>query len=66
MAKKAKKQARKASPKSSGLSARMMALVLFLISAVVYVNTLGHEFALDDSIVITGNEYTVQGFAGID
>ncbi|QTN37769.1 glycosyltransferase family 39 protein [Cryomorphaceae bacterium] len=66
MAKKAKKQARKASLKSSGLSARTMALVLFLISAAVYVNTLGHEFALDDSIVITGNEYTVQGFAGID
>lgn len=42
-----------------------MTLLLFGISALVYVNTLGHGFALDDSIVITGNEYTKQGFAGI-
>ena len=64
MAKKSKNKKSSASPKGT-MSAKVAAIFLFALSAVVYLNTLGHDFALDDSIVITGNEYTVKGFAGI-
>lgn len=39
--------------------------VLFLLSALLYANTLGHEFAQDDAIVITDNMFTTQGVKGI-
>lgn len=32
----------------------------------MYGNTLGHDFALDDTIVISSNQFTKQGLAGID
>ncbi len=35
------------------------------LAVVLYINTLWHQYAFDDSIVITGNEFTKQGFAGI-
>lgn len=39
---------------------------LFLVlGLLLYGNTLGHDFALDDAIVITDNEFTKKGFAGI-
>lgn len=40
-------------------------LIIFAISFLLYANTLGHQFALDDAIVITKNQYTQQGLAGI-
>jgi len=40
--------------------------ILFFLSCAIYVNTLGHDYALDDAIVITDNEYTVQGFGEMD
>jgi len=40
-------------------------LVIFLIGFGLYINTLTHDYALDDKIVITENEFTKQGFAGI-
>ena len=36
-----------------------------LLAAALYFNTLGHQYAFDDSIVITGNSFTLEGFAGI-
>lgn len=45
---------------------RLHTLVLFVFSALLYANTLGHDYALDDAIVIYDNEFTAQGFAGID
>jgi len=39
--------------------------VFLLLFALVYANTLKHEFVLDDVIVITGNKFTKKGFAGI-
>ncbi len=42
--------------------------ILFLsiiISFILYGNTLGHQYALDDAIVITKNEFTQQGLNGI-
>lgn len=38
---------------------------LFILAIALYVNTLGHDFAFDDSVVITGNKYTLMGFDGI-
>lgn len=39
--------------------------IIFFICFSLYANTLGHQFALDDAIVITKNQYTQQGLAGI-
>ena len=40
-------------------------LVVFLLGFLLYANTLSHQYVLDDKIVITENEFTKQGFAGI-
>jgi len=39
---------------------------LFLLGFLLYANTLGHDYALDDAIVIYDNEFTMQGVEGID
>lgn len=36
-----------------------------LVGVLLYVNTLGHQYALDDAIVITENMFTTDGFKGI-
>ncbi|TAL60498.1 MAG: DUF1736 domain-containing protein, partial [Bacteroidetes bacterium] len=38
---------------------------LFVFAVLLYANTLNHKFAFDDSVVITGNKYTLQGIDGI-
>lgn len=38
---------------------------ILALSILLYVNTLAHDFALDDAIVITDNMYTQKGAAGI-
>ena len=40
-------------------------LILFFISFFLYANTLTHQYALDDGIVITQNEYVKKGVSGI-
>lgn len=40
-------------------------IVLFLVSFLVYANTLSHGYVLDDKISITNNEFTKKGFGGI-
>jgi Tfp pilus assembly protein PilF len=40
-------------------------VIIFLIGFGLYANTLTHEYALDDKIVITENEFTKNGFGGI-
>lgn len=44
---------------------RAQALALFALSFLLYANTLGHDYALDDAIVITDNTLVQRGFAGI-
>jgi protein O-mannosyl-transferase len=44
---------------------RLQGLLIFGLAFLLYANTLGHGFVLDDSIVITENMYTEQGVAGI-
>lgn len=48
------------------LSNKQIVFVFFVISFLVYGNTLSHQYALDDAIVITQNKFTSQGFSGID
>ncbi len=56
-------------PRSSAASAksglRGYALLLFAFSLLLYANSFKNDFALDDAIVITQNEFTTQGIAGI-
>ena len=40
-------------------------IFLFILACGLYINTYKHDFAFDDSVVITGNKYTKQGFDGI-
>jgi tetratricopeptide (TPR) repeat protein len=43
---------------------RLQAIALFVLSFLIYANTLGHDFALDDAIVITDNQIVQKGVAG--
>lgn len=47
------------------LDAKRMSLALFVLAFALYANTLFHDFALDDGIVITDNMFTKQGVSGI-
>lgn len=40
-------------------------IVLMVLSILLYANTLGHKFVLDDAIVITDNMHVQKGWAGI-
>lgn len=44
---------------------RIQALFFVLLAFLLYANTLSHQFAFDDALVITENQYTRQGLAGI-
>jgi len=44
---------------------RMQALIIFLFAFALYANTLGHQYALDDDLMIRDNKFTKQGFSGI-
>ncbi|HSH50969.1 MAG TPA: hypothetical protein VK982_04515 [Bacteroidales bacterium] len=41
-------------------------LSVFFLTFILYGNTLFHDYALDDALVIAENEYTLSGFKGID
>ena len=41
------------------------ALVLFLVAIILYIYTVRFDYVLDDQIVITQNDFTKKGFAGI-
>ncbi|MFT5130685.1 MAG: tetratricopeptide (TPR) repeat protein [Rhodothermales bacterium] len=41
------------------------AALIAALAVLLYGNTFGHNYALDDQIVITGNSYTLSGIAGI-
>jgi len=41
------------------------AMLLFFLAVLIYSNTFHHDYTLDDAIVITKNEYTKKGIAGI-
>jgi len=43
---------------------KLQAAALFVLAFLLYANTIGHDFALDDAIVITDNEVVKRGVAG--
>ncbi|MBN1414240.1 MAG: hypothetical protein JW973_03995 [Bacteroidales bacterium] len=40
-------------------------VVILLFPLIIYSNTLRHDYALDDAMVITHNQYTLKGFSGL-
>lgn len=44
---------------------RLHLILLMVLSVLLYANTLGHQFALDDAIVITDNMHVQKGWAGL-
>jgi len=44
---------------------RLHLMVILFWSVLLYINTLGHQFALDDAIVWYDNEFTLKGFSGL-
>ena len=47
------------------LKGKQMPFLVLLAAFLVHANTLGHNYALDDSIVITDNQFTKEGLAGM-
>jgi tetratricopeptide (TPR) repeat protein len=47
------------------LNFKQFIILVFIVGFAIYGNTLNHDYALDDAIVITKNEFTKQGFKGI-
>ena len=47
------------------ISDRMSYLIIFVFAFLLYANTLGHQYAQDDAIVITSNMFTEKGLEGI-
>lgn len=47
------------------LSSKQAALIFLILGFILYANTLNHEYALDDAIVLTKNQFTKQGIKGI-
>jgi Flp pilus assembly protein TadD len=45
---------------------RLVGILLFALGFLLYANTLSHDYALDDAIVIYDNEFTQQGLSGVD
>ena len=43
---------------------RLHLAVIFVLAFLLYANTLSHDYALDDAIVITENMYTTEGVSG--
>lgn len=41
------------------------ALIIMVFALGLYANTLGHKYALDDTMMITGNAFTKEGFGGM-
>lgn len=54
------------SPEASKWAGRKLHLIILaVLSILLYANTITHDYTQDDAIVITDNEFTTQGFAGI-
>jgi len=44
---------------------RLHAILIALVCGLLYANTIGHDFAQDDAIVLTENMFTSEGISGI-
>lgn len=45
---------------------RLAYLAAAIIALLLYANTIGHEFTVDDTLVTTKNKFVTQGIAGLD
>lgn len=57
-------------PKSSSTGTKYIsplvgAIMVFALAIGLYINTLGHDYTLDDTMMITKNAYTLEGFGGL-
>jgi protein O-mannosyl-transferase len=52
-------------PQKATKTTLWLAIFLFVFAFLLYANTLRHEFAFDDSIVIVENKFTQKGLGGI-
>lgn len=43
----------------------IQALILFVFSVLLYINTIGFKYTLDDMLMITSNKFTKEGLSGI-
>ena len=48
------------------ISKKSLYLFTGIIAFLLYANTLGHDFTVDDTTVIKNNKFTTQGIAGLD
>ncbi|MBL7923225.1 MAG: tetratricopeptide repeat protein [Bacteroidia bacterium] len=48
------------------LSPRFLYVLCAISAFLLYANTLGHDFTVDDTTVIKNNKFTTQGLAGLD
>lgn len=51
--------------KKNLLTKHKIHLLLFIFSCILYANTLNNQYASDDTLVITSNEFTQKGFSGL-
>lgn len=47
------------------LNLRNGSLILFIISFLLYINTVSNHYALDDELIVTNNEQVAKGFGGL-
>ena len=52
-------------PNPSPALPRWQLIIILILPFILYFNTLGHDYVLDDAIVITENQFTKQGLDGI-
>lgn len=59
------KPAAKAWPSDFLFNRKLHLIILFFLGFLLYANTIGHDYAQDDSLALKDNKYTQEGFAGI-
>lgn len=54
------------STNSGAISHTLLYIIVGISAFLLYANTLGHEYTVDDATVIKNNKFTVQGISGLD
>lgn len=60
-----KKTTRKVAANPFFTNKKLHLIILFVFGFLLYANTIGHDYTLDDAIVITDNDFVKEGFSGI-
>jgi protein O-mannosyl-transferase len=51
--------------KKKKIGPTILPVIIFVVAFLQYANTIRHEYAWDDKLVITGNDYTQKGISGL-